>query len=154
MGSTLALAYEFLKSILIENPESFLTCCGSVPRDKYKAAVLAKCPGHPVIASALWFQEQGAISEEDVESVKRFRDHRNRIAHELPNILFDTEFDGGLEIMLDLYELIQKVERWWIIEIEIPANPQYDGQAVEASDIDGGCSSVVNYLTRVAYNLD
>jgi hypothetical protein len=148
------IAFDFLKSALIRKIKWFITYGGSASTELYVQEVLARDPQKdPLIASARWFQGRGVLTNEDVTLIIRFRDHRNVIAHELPNILFDTKFDGGLEIMFNLYTLLDKVEKWWILEIEVPTDPDFAGTEISPSDISASADTV-KLLMRIVYDLE
>ncbi len=114
-----ALAYELLKNSLIEKPRGFFAGRDSEPDDRYKAEVLSKHESK-LIASCMWFQENGVITEAEVQEVRRLREYRNYIAHELPNVLLDTEQQVDPNKLICLFQILCKIDRWWIAEIEIP----------------------------------
>jgi len=39
---------------------------------------------------------------------------------------------------LNVQELLIKVDRWWIREIEIPTNPDFDDQEIDEDEISSG----------------
>jgi hypothetical protein len=147
-----ALAYEMLKNSIIERPKSFFTM-GGEPDDHYKAEVLSKHKDW-LVASCLWFQENGAISEEEANDVLQLREHRNYIAHELPNILLNPDVQVDEKKLIRLFELLCKIDQWWITEFEIPTNPDFDGQHISPAEIRSGSMEFVWYLIRVVYGLD
>jgi len=77
-------------------------------------------------ASLFWFLEMDAIAENDIDLYDDLRQYRNKLSHELMNLLFE-----GLpeELPLKFSQLLQlriKIEKWWMLNIEIPTNPDFD----------------------------
>ena len=70
-----ALAYEMLKNSIIERPKGFFTLGGQKTAE-YRTEVLSKHT-NVLIASCRWLQENGAITEEEINEVLQFRDYRN-----------------------------------------------------------------------------
>ena len=46
--------------------------------------------------------------------------------------------------------LVQKIEKWWIINVEIPTNPDFDGKDIDEDGIISGPSWVMQLLVQVA----
>ena len=140
-GSLYLTCYEMLKESVVEQPRAFI-CMGLTDDTKdevcaeYKADVLTLAKD-PLIASALWFRERGAISDDDVSMLRRLRDHRNQIAHELLRFLATVEAEVKMEFFDEIYYLVQKIDKWWIQEIEIPANSEYDNRHFTEEELDG-----------------
>ena len=66
-----------------------------------------------LISSCQWLQKKGVMSEKDIEDVKAFRDHRNEIAHELPNLLVCEGFDVNKDHFQRMRILIQNIDVFW-----------------------------------------
>lgn len=92
-------------------------------------------------ASALWFEKMGAISNDDIELLLKLREHRNLIAHELPKVLSTVELDVNLEYFDRILYLVHKIDKWWIREIDIPTNPDFDDRIFTQAELDGVQSS-------------
>jgi len=148
-----ALAYELLKDSIIERPKDFFTMCGVRNDGTYTKEVLSKHPNR-LIASCRWFQENGAITADEVAEVIEFREHRNYIAHELPNVLLGARSHIQEAKLVRLFEILCKIDRWWISEVEIPTNPDFDGKEVRASEIRSGSMEFISYLISVVYDLE
>ena len=58
------------------------------------------------------------------------------------------------EKLLRLFQLLCKVDRWWITEVDIPTNPDFDGQNISPSEVGSGSMEFVSYLIKVVYDLD
>lgn len=89
---------------------------------KYETHVKAKDKS-VVKASLLWLLEMEAINENDILLFDDLREYRNKLSHELMTLLFE----GIPEIIpakfAELIQLRIKVEKWWLLNVELPTNP-------------------------------
>jgi hypothetical protein len=46
--------------------------------------------------------------------------------------------------------LVDKIERWWIREVEIPTNPEYDGREIVDEDIKPGAVMFLDMVLSTA----
>jgi hypothetical protein len=49
---------------------------------------------------------------------------------------------------------MNKIEVWWVKEFEIPANPDFDGQDVDAANISPGSVIALKMLCAIALGSD
>ena len=82
------------------------------------------------------------------------RDHHNRIAHELPNVLLNTQIQVDQNRLILLFQLLCKIDRWWIMEFEIPANPKFDGQTLDPAEVRSLGMEFLWHLIAVVYAVD
>lgn len=130
-------AWESLESAVIDQLRGFYSIgyeeddwvCG----ERYRSQVLVRHKS-PFRASLLWFLEMNAVNQEDLEIADRIREHRNEIAHRLPEFIFSTEKQIDLELFRSLIALVAKVDKWWIREIEVPTNPDFDNAELTEDD--------------------
>ncbi len=132
--------FESFKDYVIDEVKFFFHCGFSNEEDffdpQYIDSVKSKDKKHIDNASLLWLIEMEAISLEDFESYKKLRQYRNKLSHELMTLLFE-----GLpeELPLMFSKLIQirvKIEKWWILNIDIATNPDFDNsREIQESDI-------------------
>lgn len=155
VSSLFIVAFETLKDAIIGHLKSFfmveLDPDGSFAT-KYRDAVLSRHKS-PLRASLLWFHEMRAIDDEDLETVDRIREHRNEIAHDLPALIAHSNREIKIELIKDVWELVCKIDRWWVREIELPTNPAFDGQEIEAipdSEISSGRMIFLSMLFEIA----
>lgn len=99
-----------------------------------------------VKATLLWFVEAGAIDDSDINLFEELLKYRNKLSHELMTLLFE-----GLpeEFPTKFYELIKlrvKIEKWWILNIEIPTNPDFDASMEITEDDITTSSQMINQL--------
>lgn len=101
-----------------------------IPDPAYQADVLSKDKS-PTYASLKWLKEQEAIDSNGIEKYEKVKDLRNLLAHDLTKMLGQgLPFDFS-ERFNELVELLDKVEKWWIINMEIPLNPNLIGKERE-----------------------
>ena len=106
----------------------------------YKADVLSRHKS-PFKASMLWFKESNVIDDTDLALADRAREHRNDIAHNLPAYIAKTSHNVDVALLTQLCALLNKIDIWWIRNVEIPTNPAFDDQDVNAipdSEIKSG----------------
>lgn len=61
---------------------------------------------------------------------------------------------GFIEHFATLLGLAQKIEKWWIVNVELPTNPDYDSEDISEDGIVSGPSWVMQLLTQVALGDD
>ncbi len=142
-------AYEFLSQSLIEHLESFFAdgfdTNGPILGEEYRFKVLS-LHKMPFFASAIWFRNSGALADEDLDSIREIREHRNFIAHNIFEILSNVESDVRPDLMRAIAEIVRKIDIWWIREIEIPTNPDFDGTNSVDIDLNGTYSMRMAFL--------
>jgi hypothetical protein len=104
---------------------------------KYQSEVLARNRS-PVYASLDWFKELQAISDDDVavfESVKKLR---NEIAHAFPRMLTKGLPSDLPKRFNEMLSLLEKIERWWIVNVDIATDPEFQGNEIDEEAINPG----------------
>ena len=145
--------FEILKNSVVDHLRNFYTNGwdenGPIISPEYQSKVLSR-KKYPLYASFDWLHERGAISKNDLEKYEDLRETRNLLAHELFNVVtgqveskHETQFD-------DLVELLRKIEVWWIVNLEIHNNPDYDGQEIDEEGIVPGSILSLQMLIEVA----
>jgi hypothetical protein len=87
-------------------------------------------------ATLLWFKDLEAIDETDIEIYDDLRQYRNKLSHELMTLLYEGLPKELPEKFAQLISLRVKIEKWWIMNIEIPTNPDFDGSpAIKEEDV-------------------
>jgi hypothetical protein len=140
-ASLFLVAWEILKGSIIGKPLGFFATefkdGNWQPSPKYKEVVLS-LDRNVLMASCLWFKSMEALTDDDIRKLQEAREYRNQIAHNLLEFLgnYDKELeDKHLQVV---QELLVKVDRWWVREIEIPTNPDFDGQEIPDEEISSG----------------
>ena len=130
--------YEMLKDSIINRIKNFyimplMEFDDIAGKEKYKSEVLSKHKNH-LYASIIWLIESEAIDEKDKNNIEILKDYRNYLAHEMSNIVFNGKTKDLITNFLLAYQLVNKIENWWIINFEIPMN--YDFQDTNLEEID------------------
>lgn len=99
-----------------------------------------------------WLVENEAISNADKQKIIELKDHRNEIAHEMVNFITSIEKDVKESLLLECYEILSKIDKWWIIEVELPTNPesiQLDPESIDYGGIFSGNMVLLQLLYMV-----
>lgn len=152
-SSIFLTAYELLRTSIIDRIRDFFTYefneSGGVISEDYKCKVLS-LDKSPLRASLLWLQEVSAIDDTDVELVDEIRKHRNELAHDLPKFITNADAEININLLESIYKLLTKIDRWWIKEVDIPTNPDFDGQEVADDEIQSGTMICIQMMLRIA----
>lgn len=129
----------------IDQPKGFFTYGydidkGEITDSGYKTKVLSLDAKNPVNASLLWLKNLGAINDEDIETFSMLRRFRNKLSHELLSILLDEGLDTIVfsENLSKLFSLRIKIEKWWILNVEIGLMEIDNQEEIEEKDIVSG----------------
>ena len=131
MFSSLYIAtFESFKDYVIDEVKFFFHVGFSEGKDsfdpRYIESVKSKDKKYIDNASLLWLIEMEAISPEDFELYKELRQYRNKLSHELMTLLFEGLPEQLPEKFHQLIQLRTKIEKWWILNIEIPTSYDFD----------------------------
>jgi hypothetical protein len=134
-------AFELLKTVIVDRIKSFYTHGfdrnGGRSDPEYESEVLSKNRSH-VYASLEWLKEMHAIDDADIAASERVKKLRNELAHELTGILFQGLPADLAERLSEMISLLDKIERWWIVKVEIPINPDLNGVEINKSQVIPG----------------
>lgn len=141
-ASIFIAGFESLQNSIVEHLRYFFFTGFDESGDKfdpqYQADVLARNRS-PVYASLEWLKDRKAIDQADINSYDRVKACRNKLAHELLSTLTTTGLPGEYEACFnEMIALLHKIELWWITEVEIPTNPDFDGQEIDRDGIMPG----------------
>jgi hypothetical protein len=156
-------AFESLKESIVSHIRDFFATewdeDGPVESATYRDKVLALDPkGNRLKASVGWLVANEALSDADATLFGDARDLRNTLAHELIATIGDWPEGDGMEVSFDaLVYLLNKVERWWIINVEMATDPSFDDIPPEELDLDGilpGRVMAIRVLRDIALSPD
>jgi hypothetical protein len=147
-----SVGWEFLQYSLIQRPKRFFTMARESD-DYYKAEVLSRHENSPLIASCLWFKQRGVLTDADISDIRQLRKHRTDIAHQMLTVLLNTEVQVDEGKLAKLVSLLGKVDRWWLLEFEIPANEEFDGQEIDPQKVRSGQMDTLWLLIQSVYDL-
>lgn len=155
-ASLFLLAWEMLKSVIIDNLKNFIcmnweTIDGKlvqIESEDYKKRVLSLDPDR-LKASCMYSMQMEIITEDDYKEILRLRNARNEIAHELTKILLDDGFHINDQDILSMKNLIGKIDQWWIVNVEAATDPdvlEMDQDAIDWDSVASGRMVVLRYL--------
>ncbi len=129
--------YESFKTNVIEKVKFFYNTGFNgnefIFSPSYTTEVLSK-DKNILRATLLWLKEREAVDETDLLEFKKIKEYRNKLAHEMMTLLFE-----GTESLPDRFsQLITiqiKIEKWWLLNIEIPTNHDFDGKEINEADV-------------------
>lgn len=153
VGSLFITAFEMLKDSMIDHIKSFFSTgfnqSGLIIGEKYKTEVLS-LNRSPLYASMEWLKKMSVIDDNDIKEFEKIKKCRNELAHEFANYLSTGPVIDPLPIFPSMIELLSKIEKWWIINVEIPTNPDMDGKEIEEEDIIPGPIMTMRLLIDIA----
>lgn len=97
-------------------------------------------------ATLLWLRDQEAIDNVDIEAYDELRQYRNKLSHELMTLLFEGLPKELPEKFAQLIVLRVKIEKWWIMNIEIPTSPDFKASDEFKEDDIVTSSQIFNQL--------
>ncbi len=97
-------------------------------------------------ASLLWLKDLEAIDEKDIETYNDLRQYRNKLSHELMSLLFEGLPQELPEKFTQLISLRVKIEKWWVLNIEVPTNPDFDSTTIIKDEDVITSSQIFNQL--------
>ena len=151
------VAHELLVGCIKDRPRCFFAdeFRDGIPvtSKKYKVEVLALDPkgkSDPVRGGTEWLKRMSVIDKADGIAIREVTDVRNRMAHELGDIVMGGGMPDMAGHLLKLLGLIKKIERWWVVNVEVPTNPDFDGEHVDEGGVMSGSEIVMSILWDVA----
>ena len=119
IGSLYLAAFEILTTSIISRIKDFYTRFDTVDPE-YQSKVLSRDKS-PLFASLDWLKEMEAITDDDIALFREIKRFRNEFAHEIPRMVAEEFPEDWAERFATLISLVDKIERWWIVNYEIPA---------------------------------
>ncbi len=154
-ASVYIAAFEALKDCVVNRIRDFFLTEfngeNEIVSPRYATDVLRRHKS-PVCASLDWLKEHGAIDEADITTYDRVKSCRNVLAHELLAALgthgLPPDYHANFS---DMVALLRKIEVWWIMNVEIPTNPDYDGQEIDEEEVVPGSIMTLRILLDIAF---
>ena len=147
-------AFELLKDCIADRVRDFYTLGfgdKTATTPEYEQGVIARGKKkRPLHASLDWLREHQAIDETDLEIFTHLAIIRNQLAHELFNVVTGQVPSDYNSHFPALIALLRKIEIWWIVNVEIAKNPDYDGQKIDENGITSGALLSLQMLIEVA----
>ncbi len=146
-------AFEILKDSVIGRIRDFYVCGwdaqGAKVDPKYECEVVSRNRSL-LYASLDWLKEHEAIDADDLVRFEAVKSTRNRLAHALHSVVVAGEASDHPERFADVLSLLRKIETWWVVNVEIPCNPDFDGKEIDEKGIVPGPVISMQMLIEVA----
>ncbi len=146
-------AFEMLKQSIIQRIRDFFTLGfneeGDILDPSYQQKVLSRNKS-PLYASLSWLRENEAIEQSDVNTFEELKACRNKLAHEMPNLAFNASELKHIELFPKLVALLNKIETWWVINVEIPTNADFDSIEIDHEGIVPGPLMTIKMMLDIA----
>lgn len=134
-SSMFITAFELLKDSIIAHPKTLFSdgfdSNGWIINENYREKVLSRNRS-PLYASLDWFKEMEAIRQEDIEGFNKLKEYRNKLSHEMADSIFNgINEEEYYELFIDLINLYEQIDEWWIINFELAIDPDIDIEKVD-----------------------
>lgn len=152
------LNFECLKDYIITQPRDFYSdvaikdgklCCEETEEYKKEVRLLEKNIEN---ASLRWFMNADAITEEDYNLYQKLRERRNDVTHELLKNLNNGFNETDAKLYVKLLELYQKIDKWWINEIEIPISGEVLPDEHDPELVLGGQAMILSIINDIIFD--
>lgn len=158
IASVYISVYEILKNSIIERIRDFHWTGwsiegGDIIDPKYEAEVLSKNRS-PLYASLHWLKKNNAINDEDITMLENVKKYRNEIAHGMNKMIMEGLPSDLPERFSDMVTLLDKIEKWWIINMEIPLNEELAGEEIDEEGIIPGPVASIKMMIDIALGTD
>lgn len=146
-------AYELFSDRIIEKPQIFfsngLDEIGATIDEAYQSEVLTKSKSK-LYASLIWLKEMEAIEPADIAIFDSIRQYRNELAHEPMTFLTSADRDFDPTRFRDLVKLLEKIEKWWVINYELSIDPGMLPSGANPDDIILGAIWSLQLMLEIA----
>ncbi|MGN5144780.1 hypothetical protein [Aeromonas veronii] len=147
-------SYEMCRDFIISKPRDFFTdnwgINGETLSEEYSKDVMP-FGRSPLKASLLWFKEQGAISDTDMEHFEKAIAHRNEIAHNLPKFISEPDYEVDVGIFNTMLEVTNKIGVFWVMNYELSIHPDYSVQEIDEKGIQVGTIMMIKMMMQIAF---
>lgn len=100
-------------------------------------------------ASLKWFIQSEAITADDFEKYQIIRKRRNDITHELLKNLNDGFTEKDAKLFGDMLEIYNKIDKWWINEVEIPIAGDEIPDNYDRNSVCGGQAMILSIINSI-----
>ena len=153
MATMFITTFEILKNSIVDRIRDFHLIGwsedGNTVSPDYAVKVLSRNKS-AVYASLNWLIEQQAIDESDLFTFEQLKKTRNLLAHKLFDVVTGQAESPHEEQFNVLVEFLRKIEVWWVVNVEIPTNPDYADEEIDEAGIVPGAILSLQMLLQVA----
>ena len=150
------LNYECLKDYIINQVRDFYSDNGKWDGDNYISEETAKYKKEVRAldknienASLKWFLQLDVITVDDFEKYQVIRKRRNDITHKLLKNLNDGFTENDIKLFGDMLEIYNKIDKWWINEIEIPITGNDIPEDYDRNEVCGAQAMILSIINSI-----
>lgn len=150
------LNYECLKDYVINQVRDFYSDNGKWDGDNYISEETAEykkkvraLDKNIENASLKWFLQLDVITVDDFEKYQVIRKRRNDITHELLKNLNDGFTENDVKLFGDVLEIYNKIDKWWINEIEIPITENDISEDYNRNEVCGAQAMILSVINSI-----
>ena len=150
------LNYECLKDYIINQVRDFYSDNGKWDGDNYISEETAKYKKEVRAldknienASLKWFLQLDVITVDDFEKYQVIRKRRNDITHELLKNLNDGFTENDAKLFGDMLEIYNKIDKWWINEIEILITENDIPEDYDRNEVCGAQAMILSIINSM-----
>ena len=153
MATMFITTFEILKDSIVTRIRDFYSDGfnenGQTVSPQYEAKVMSRNKS-AVYASLNWLHESQAIDDEDLKIFERLKKTRNLVAHQLFEVVTGQAESNHTADFPVLVELLRKIEVWWVVNVEVPTNPDFSEEEIDEQGIVPGAILSLQMLLEVA----
>ena len=146
-------SYEILKDSIITRIRDFYTNGfnekGWIIDKEYQTKV-ESLNKSPLYASLEWLKNMKVIDDNDIEEFNEIKKCRNELAHEIVNFITKGSTINPLPLFPKMINLLDKIEKWWILNVEIELNPNLNDKEIDEKGIVPGPIIMLRVLMDIA----
>lgn len=146
-------SYEILKDSIITRIRNFYTNGfnekGWIVNKEYQTEVKSLNKSL-LYASLEWLKNMKAIDDNDIEEFNEIKKCRNELAHEIVNFITRGSTINPLPLFPKMINLLDKIEKWWILNVEIELNPNLNDKEIDEKGIVPGPIIMLRVLMDIA----
>ena len=150
------LNYECLKDYIINQVRDFYSDNGKWDGDNYISEETAKYKKEVRAldknienASLKWFLQLDVITVDDFEKYQVIRKRRNDITHKLLKNLNDGFTENDAKLFGDMLEIYNKIDKWWINEIEILITENDIPEDYDRNEVCGAQAMILSIINSM-----
>jgi hypothetical protein len=153
ISSLFITSYEILKDSIITRIRNFFTNGlnekGWIVDKEYQTEVKSLNKSL-LYASLEWLKNMKAIDNNDIEEFNEIKKCRNELAHEIVNFITRGSTINPLPLFPKMINLLDKIEKWWILNVEIELNPNLNDKEIDKKGIVPGPIIMLRVLMDIA----
>ena len=150
------LNYECLKDYIINQVRDFYSDNGKWDGDNYISEETAKYKKEVRAldknienASLKWFLQLDVITVDDFDKYQVIRKRRNDITHKLLKNLNDGFTENDNKLFGDMLEIYNKIDKWWINEIEILITENDIPEDYDRNEVCGAQAMILSIINSM-----